>query len=74
MSRTCVLVRCVDCGGTGIGKEPYTDCEYCLGGGKMNVDRAPDGGVPDQQVEWVDHDIGPTPINPLTLRTDARKA
>ena len=40
----------------------------------MNVDRAPDGGVPDQHVEWVDHDIGPVPYNPLTLRTDAAKA
>ncbi len=71
MSRTCVLVKCVDCGGTGIGTEPYTQCVYCLGQMHIAVNRTPDGGVPDGFTEWREIDLGPTPLNPLTLRTDA---
>ena len=74
MSRTTVLVVCVDCAGTGIGTEGYTQCVYCLGQMHIAVDRAKDGGVPDGYREWRTSELGPTPINPLTLRTDAAKA
>ena len=73
MSQRCVLVRCRDCGGTGIGKEAFTQCEYCLGQMHINVDRTKDGGVPDGYTEWREIDLGPVPLNPLTLRTDATR-
>jgi DnaJ-class molecular chaperone len=73
MSHT-ILVTCVDCAGTGIGAEGYTQCEYCLGQGHMAVNRAHDGGCPDGYREWRSSELGPVPYNPLTLRTDAAKA
>lgn len=70
MSQT-ILVVCVDCAGTGIGKEGYTQCEYCLGGGHMAVNRAPDGGCPDGYRVWRDHALPPVRCNPLILMSDA---
>ena len=73
MSKVCVLVKCTDCGGTGIGTEPYTQCGYCLGQMHIAVNRASDGGVPDGFVEWREIDLGPVPYNPLILRSDATR-
>jgi hypothetical protein len=39
----------------------------------INVDRTSDGGVPDGYTEWREIDLGPVPLNPLTLRTDATR-
>ena len=73
MSRTCVLVKCTDCGGTGIGVESHTQCVYCLGQMHIAVNRASDGGVPDGYVAWREIELGPMRNNPLILRSDATR-
>lgn len=74
MSQTTVLVICLDCAGTGIGKEGYTQCEYCLGQMHISVNRAPDGGVPDGYRLWREHTLPDLRPNPLILSSDALKA
>lgn len=74
MSRTTVLVVCLDCAGTGIGKAGYTQCEFCLGQMHVAVDRTVDGGVPDQYREWREYDLPALRVNPLILLSDAPKA
>lgn len=74
MSQATILVICVDCAGTGIGKEGYTQCKYCLGQGHVAVDRAKDGGCPDGYRVWRDHILPPIRSNPLILSSDAPKA
>lgn len=74
MSRSTVLVVCLDCAGTGIGAEGYTQCEFCLGQMHIAVDRTSDGGVPDQYREWREYDLPELRVNPLILLSDAPKA
>lgn len=74
MSRTTMLVVCLDCAGTGIGKEGYTQCEFCLGQMHIAVDRAKDGGVPDGYRPWREHTLPDIRLNPLRLTYDATKA
>ena len=74
MSRTTILVVCLDCAGTGIGKEGYTQCEYCLGQMHINVDRTPDGGVPDGYRLWREHTLPDLRRTPSIPTSDASKA
>jgi hypothetical protein len=65
------LVVCRDCAGTGLGESSKIgvryQCVYCLGGGHIAVDRLPDGGLPDQYIEWRDKELPPFTLNPLRL-------
>jgi hypothetical protein len=71
MSSKTVLVYCLDCAGTGIGKEGYTQCEYCLGQMHIAINRAPDGGVPDGYRLWREYTLPDIRVNPLILSSDA---
>lgn len=65
---TTALVVCRDCAGTGIGEMSEAgyrvDCEMCLGGRHVAVDRTRDGGIPDGYREWRGWELGPVPVNP----------
>lgn len=66
MNRT-VLVTCRQCAGTGDSRATdkaratYLQCEYCLGQRHVNIDRTPDGGVPDGETEWLGPMLAPFP-------------
>lgn len=68
MSRTVAIV-CRECAGS--GDRDGVACGWCLGQGHEYVDRAFDGGPPVGTREWIPNTLGPTPLNPLQLATDA---
>lgn len=61
MSKTIVAVWCRECGGTGNARDAHLQCEYCLGSCHVYVNRAPGGGVPDGETEWVERELPPPP-------------
>ncbi len=62
-----VLVRCRECAGTGNAKGGIYQCGWCLGACHVAVDRTLDGGVPDGECEWADHELPALVPNPLIL-------
>ena len=62
MSDRTVLIVCRECAGTGDAPN-YLQCGWCLGQGHLNVNREPDGSIPDQETEWCGPVLGKVQVH-----------
>lgn len=67
---------CPACAGTGIGEMSdagyRVDCDPCMGGRHISVDRTKDGGIPDGYVAWREWELGEVRPNPYRLTYEAQ--